>query len=99
MTGSAEEALLTGAAAFGAVSVLNAYARSPEMMILARALLGVAGATLMPSTLALIRNLFHDPRERSLAVGVWGAVARPAPPSARSSADSCWSTSGGARSS
>ncbi|MEO3975255.1 MFS transporter [Streptomyces sp. CAU 1734] len=67
--------LLTGAVAFGAVSVLNAYATSPEMMIVARALLGVAGATLMPSTLALIRNLFHDPKERSLAVGIWGAAA------------------------
>ncbi|MHC3389800.1 MFS transporter [Streptomyces lavendulocolor] len=67
--------LLTGAAAFGAVSVLNAYATSPEMMIAARALLGVAGATLMPSTLALIRNLFHDPRERSFAIGIWGAMA------------------------
>ncbi|WP_327322355.1 MFS transporter [Streptomyces sp. NBC_01210] len=67
--------LLIGAVAFGAVSVLNAYATSPELMILARALLGVAGATLMPSTLALIRNIFHDPKERSLAVGVWGAAA------------------------
>ncbi|MFD9564994.1 MFS transporter [Streptomyces sp. NPDC059994] len=67
--------LLCGAVAFGAVSVLNAYASSPEMMIFARALLGVAGATLMPSTLALIRNIFHDPRERSLAVGIWGAAA------------------------
>ncbi|MFE9254941.1 MFS transporter [Streptomyces sp. NPDC006879] len=67
--------LLLGATAFGAVSVLNAYATSPEMMILARALLGVAGATLMPSTLALIRNIFHDPRERSLAIGIWGATA------------------------
>lgn len=67
--------LLVGAAAFGAVSVLNAYATSPEMMILARALLGVAGATLMPSTLALIRNIFHDPKERSLAIGIWGATA------------------------
>ncbi|MFC5723249.1 MFS transporter [Streptomyces gamaensis] len=67
--------LLSGAVAFGAVSALNAYATSPELMILARALLGVAGATLMPSTLALIRNLFHDPRERSLAIGVWGAMA------------------------
>ncbi|MFI1184024.1 MFS transporter [Streptomyces sp. NPDC020799] len=67
--------LLTGAIAFGGVSVLNAYATSPEMMIAARALLGVAGATLMPSTLALIRNLFHDPRERSLAIGIWGAMA------------------------
>ncbi|MEV6575283.1 MFS transporter [Streptomyces sp. NPDC051577] len=67
--------LLIGATAFGAVSVLNAYASSPEMMIVARALLGVAGATLMPSTLALIRNIFHDPRERSLAIGIWGATA------------------------
>ncbi|WP_225837416.1 MFS transporter [Streptomyces sp. NK08204] len=67
--------LLGGATAFGAISVLNAYAATPESMILARALLGVAGATLMPATLALIRNLFHDPRERSLAVGIWGATA------------------------
>ncbi|MDT0572988.1 MFS transporter [Streptomyces sp. DSM 3412] len=67
--------LLIGATAFGATSVLNAYATTPEMMIVARALLGVAGATLMPATLALIRNLFHDPRERSLAIGVWGATA------------------------
>ncbi|NGO76956.1 MFS transporter [Streptomyces sp. YC504] len=67
--------LLVGAVAFGAVSVLNAYATSPEMMIVARALLGVAGATLMPSTLALIRNIFHDPKERSVAIGIWGAAA------------------------
>ncbi|MFD0269520.1 MFS transporter [Streptomyces sp. NPDC127106] len=67
--------LLTGATAFGAVSVLTAYATTPEMMIVARALLGVAGATLMPSTLALIRNIFTDPRERSLAIGIWGATA------------------------
>ncbi|WP_327313875.1 MFS transporter [Streptomyces sp. NBC_01235] len=67
--------LLVGATAFGLISVLNAYAKTPETMIAARALLGVAGATLMPATLALIRNLFHDPRERSLAVGIWGATA------------------------
>src|SRR5882757_513294 len=67
--------LLIGATAFGLISVLNAYANSAELMIVARALLGVAGATLMPATLALIRNLFHDPRERSLAIGIWGAAA------------------------
>jgi DHA2 family multidrug resistance protein-like MFS transporter len=67
--------LLIGATAFGLVSVLNAYAQTPEMMIAARALLGVAGATLMPSTLALIRNVFHDARERSLAIGIWSAAA------------------------
>ncbi|MEU0437211.1 MFS transporter [Streptomyces sp. NPDC006290] len=67
--------LLVGATAFGLISVFNAYATTPELMILARALLGVAGATLMPATLALIRNIFHDPRERSLAIGIWGATA------------------------
>ena len=67
--------LLAGAAVFGVVSVLTAYAHSPEAMIVWRALLGVAGATLMPSTLALIRNIFPDPKERSLAIGIWGAMA------------------------
>jgi DHA2 family multidrug resistance protein-like MFS transporter len=55
--------LLYGAAAFGVASVLAAYATSTEMLIAARALLGVAGATLMPSTMALIRNMFTDPKE------------------------------------
>src|SRR5829696_8563690 len=52
--------LLIGAAAFGAASVLAAFSRSAEMLIAARAVLGVAGATLAPSTLSLIRNMFLD---------------------------------------
>ncbi|HET7039885.1 MAG TPA: MFS transporter [Gemmatimonadales bacterium] len=63
--------LLMGAAAFGVASVLAAFAASPRMLIAMRAVLGVAGATLAPSTLSLIRNMFHDPRERTLAIGVW----------------------------
>jgi MFS transporter, DHA2 family, multidrug resistance protein len=63
--------LLIGAAAFGATSVLAAYATSPEMLIAARALLGISGATLAPSTLSLIFHMFQDPRQRSLAIGVW----------------------------
>lgn len=63
--------LLFGALAFGAASVLAAFARTPGLLIAARALLGVAGATLAPSTLSLIRNMFHDPKERSTAIGVW----------------------------
>jgi DHA2 family multidrug resistance protein-like MFS transporter len=63
--------LLIGAAAFGAASVLAALSTSAEMLIAARALLGVAGATLAPSTLALIRNMFADPHERTFAIGVW----------------------------
>jgi DHA2 family multidrug resistance protein-like MFS transporter len=65
--------LLTGATAFGAASVLAAYAPSAELLIAARALLGVAGATLMPSTLSLVSNMFRDARQRSLAIGVWMA--------------------------
>jgi DHA2 family multidrug resistance protein-like MFS transporter len=63
--------LLIGAAAFGAISLLAAYSTSAEMLILSRAALGVAGATLAPSTLSLIFHMFQDPRERSIAIGVW----------------------------
>ncbi|GAB3145066.1 MFS transporter [Micromonospora sonneratiae] len=63
--------LLIGASAFGAASLLAAYADSTEMLIAARAVLGIAGATLMPSTLALIRSMFHDTRQRSVAIAVW----------------------------
>ncbi|MFD6098167.1 MFS transporter [Nocardiopsis flavescens] len=66
--------LVAGAVAFGLFSVLAAYAPSAEWLIAARALLGVAGATLMPSTLALIGTLFPDPRDRALAIGVWATV-------------------------
>jgi MFS transporter, DHA2 family, multidrug resistance protein len=63
--------LLIGAAAFGAVSVLAAFSTTPEMLILSRALLGLAGATIAPSTLSLIFHMFPDPRQRTVAVGVW----------------------------
>jgi DHA2 family multidrug resistance protein-like MFS transporter len=48
-----------------------AYAASAEMLIAARALLGLAGATLLPSTLAIISNLFPDRAQRGVAIGVW----------------------------
>jgi DHA2 family multidrug resistance protein-like MFS transporter len=63
--------LLIGSAAFGSASVLAAFANSAEQLIAARALLGVAGATLAPSTLSLLRNMFHDPKQRTFAIGVW----------------------------
>src|SRR3954463_836813 len=63
--------LLIGAAGFGAASVLAALATSAGMLIAARALLGIAGATIAPSTLSLITTLFDDPRQRTFAVGVW----------------------------
>lgn len=63
--------LLIGAAVFGATSVIAAFSTSAEMLIVARAVQGLAAATLAPSTLSLIRNMFHDNRERAIAIGVW----------------------------
>jgi DHA2 family multidrug resistance protein-like MFS transporter len=63
--------LLIGAVAFGGASVLAAFSTSVEMLIVSRALLGVAAATLAPSTLSLIRNMFLDPGQRTFAIGVW----------------------------
>jgi DHA2 family multidrug resistance protein-like MFS transporter len=66
--------LMMGAAAFALASVLAAFSTSAFMLIAARALLGVAGATLMPSTLALITNMFTDPRQRALGFGIWATM-------------------------
>ncbi len=63
--------LLVGAAAFGAASILAAFSPTPGILILSRALLGIAGATIAPSTLSLIFAMFEDPKQRSTAVGVW----------------------------
>ena len=63
--------LMIGAGAFGATSVLAAFSNSAGMLIATRALLGIAGATLAPSTLSLIRNMFLDPHQRTVAIGIW----------------------------
>ncbi|WP_051791625.1 MFS transporter [Amycolatopsis jejuensis] len=67
--------LLIGAATFGIASLIAAFAPTAEALIAARVLLGVGGATLMPSTLSLIRSLFPDPVERRTAIGIWSAAA------------------------
>ncbi len=66
--------LLYGAAGFSAASVAAAFAPTTPALILARAGMGVAGATLMPSTLSLIRNIFMDERRRQFAVAVWATM-------------------------
>ncbi len=63
--------LLIGAGAFALASLLAAAANSAEMLIAMRAVLGIAGATLAPSTMSLIRNMFHDPHQRQFAIGIW----------------------------
>lgn len=63
--------LMYGSVAFGLASIFAAFAWSAESLIVARAILGVAAATLAPSTLSLIRNMFLDEKERTLAIGIW----------------------------
>jgi DHA2 family multidrug resistance protein-like MFS transporter len=63
--------LLAGGALFGAASLLAAFSSTPGMLIGARALLGIAGATLAPSSLALIRGMFQEPDQRKVAISIW----------------------------
>ncbi|MDA0271510.1 MAG: MFS transporter [Chloroflexi bacterium] len=63
--------LFGGAMFFAVASVIAAFATSAEMLIASRALLGLAGATVAPSTLSLLRNMFLDPLQRTTAVAVW----------------------------
>jgi DHA2 family multidrug resistance protein-like MFS transporter len=66
--------LLAGAAVFGLGSAAAAFAPSPELLIAARVLMGVAGATLLPSALAVLGELFPDPRQRARAIGIFAAT-------------------------
>ncbi|GLY44101.1 MFS transporter [Amycolatopsis sp. NBRC 101858] len=63
--------LFLGGGAFAVTSVVAAFSTSPAMLIAARGALGIAGATLMPSTLALITNMFRDERQRGKAISIW----------------------------
>ncbi|MEU8776869.1 MFS transporter [Streptomyces sp. NPDC048606] len=65
--------LMAGAALFGVASVGAAFAPGPQALILFRALMGVAGATLLPSALAVLSGLFTDPRLRARAIGIFAA--------------------------
>jgi DHA2 family multidrug resistance protein-like MFS transporter len=67
--------LLIGSIGFGLASALAAFSTTPELLIAARVLLGVAGATIMPSTLSIARNLFDDPVQRTTAIAAWTAGA------------------------
>ncbi len=75
--------LIIGSTIFGLTSAMAAFSTNPNILIAARAVMGIAGATLMPSTLALIRNMFTDQKQRGIAISVWiscfmvGMVAGP----------------------
>ncbi|MET9572063.1 MFS transporter [Streptomyces virginiae] len=67
--------LLLGYGLFGAASATAALADNAQVLIAARALLGIGGAMIMPATLSILRQVFPDRRERALAIGIWTAVA------------------------
>ncbi|WP_168735401.1 MFS transporter [Cohnella fermenti] len=66
--------LIIGSIGFALSSLLAAYAHTAATLILARGILGIAGSTLMPSTLALVRTMFQDQAQRTKAMSVWSAV-------------------------
>ncbi|TDC73385.1 MFS transporter [Micromonospora sp. KC606] len=66
--------LMIGAAIFGIGSAAAAFAPTAELLVAARALMGVAGATLLPSALAVLSGLFSDPRRRAQAIGIFAAA-------------------------
>lgn len=66
--------IMTGAAVFGAGSLGAAYSQTPELLIASRALMGLGGATLLPSGLAIASALFPDPRLRAQAIGIFAAT-------------------------
>ena len=66
--------LLGGAAFFALASLLAAFSQSSEMLIASRAVMGIAGATIAPSTLSLIFTMFLDPKQRTTAIGFWIAA-------------------------
>ncbi|GAA1887461.1 MFS transporter [Streptantibioticus ferralitis] len=67
--------LLLGYGLFAAASAVAALATTPAVLIMARALLGVGGAMIMPATLSILRQVFPDRKERALAIGLWSALA------------------------
>lgn len=69
-----KRALQAGVVLFGVFSLMAALSTSTDMLIIARALLGIGGATIMPATLSLITAMFRDPSERAQAIAIWAAV-------------------------
>jgi DHA2 family multidrug resistance protein-like MFS transporter len=65
--------LMIGAATFSAASAVAAFSTSPVMLIVARAALGIAGSTLVPSMMALISNMFRDAKQRGMAISIWSS--------------------------
>ncbi len=67
-------ALIGGLVLFGGFSALAAFSGTPAQLIATRGLMGIGAAMIFPTTLAILSNVFTDPRERAHAIGIWSAV-------------------------
>src|SRR4051794_29181662 len=67
--------LTIGLAAFGTFSAAAAFSQTSHQLIMFRALMGIGGACIYPSTLSILTNTFTDPKERARAIGVWAGVS------------------------
>ena len=90
-------ALTIGLIVFTTFSTVAAFTHSPAQLIAARAVMGAGAALIFPATLAILANVFTDPRERAKAIGIWAAVTGAAVALGPISGASCSSTSGGVR--
>jgi EmrB/QacA subfamily drug resistance transporter len=68
-------ALSAGLLLFGLGSAASAFSRTATALIFTRASMGVGAALIMPATLSLLTNIFHDPKERARAIGIWSAIS------------------------
>ena len=63
-----------GLAMFGGGSAFAAWSASPDLLTLARAIMGVGAAALMPCTLSILTNVFTAERDRVRAIGIWSGT-------------------------
>jgi EmrB/QacA subfamily drug resistance transporter len=68
-------ALTVGLLIFGGGSVAAAWSGNATQLILCRAIMGVGASLIMPATLSILTNVFHNPRERARAIGIWAGVS------------------------
>lgn len=66
---------MSGLPVFALASLCAAFSASAEMLIASRVFLAIGAAMMMPATLAIVRHVFTNERERALAIGIWSAVA------------------------
>jgi len=67
---------MCGLPVFALASLCAAFSPSADMLIASRVFLAVGAAMMMPATLAIVRQVFSNERERALAIGIWAAVAQ-----------------------